>query len=276
MGLKTKHKKRDLEIPKHRQILLNSIEQDLLNDENVLAVFYGGSLGNQNTDLYSDIDLRIVIKDGVFEKYRLNKKQRAKNWGEVLFYEDFPWTTHSIAHYDTFVKVDSFYYKIKDIKPSVWLQNIKIVHDNTGLVEDVLAKSMVLSYEPTVQEVEIWRTKFFAYVHEAYRRVMRKEIYYALHCLDDLRLSMTTAWYMEAEIQPNAFGDWAKLEGVRSKLSDWQLTLLEQWHSSREPEEIMKVIQNMISEFKRVHKSLCNKLGLEEDPERVNEILNMV
>jgi hypothetical protein len=144
------------------------------------------------------------------------------------------------------------------------------------LIQDALEKSMVLTYETTIQEFEIWRTKFFAYVHEAYRRVMRKEIYYALHCLDNLRLSMTTAWYMEAEIQPNAFGDWAKLEGIRSKLSDWQLSLLEQWHSSREPEEIMKVIEKMVPEFKRVHKSFCDKLGLEEDPEWVNEILNMV
>ncbi|MET3697441.1 aminoglycoside 6-adenylyltransferase [Bacillus oleivorans] len=276
MGLETKHKKRDLEIPRYRQKLLNAIEQDLLNDANVLSVFYGGSIGNQNTDLYSDIDLRIVVKDEVFDEYRLNKKERAKNWGKVLFYEDFPWATYSVAHYDSFIKVDSFYYKIKDIKPSVWLKNIKIVHDTTGLIEDVLEKSMGLSYKPSVQDIEIWRSKFFAYVHEAYRRVMRKEIYYALHCLDNLRLSMTTAWYMEAGIQPNTFGDWAKLEGKRSQLYDWQLSLLEQWFSSREPYEIIKVIQNIFPEFKRVHKSLCNKLGLEEDPEWVDEILNMV
>ncbi|MGB8001523.1 MAG: hypothetical protein WCF60_15710, partial [Anaerobacillus sp.] len=63
MGFETKHSKRDKEIPKHRQNLLDAIEKDLLNDENVLAVFYGGSIGNQNTDLFSDIDLRVVVKD---------------------------------------------------------------------------------------------------------------------------------------------------------------------------------------------------------------------
>lgn len=103
MGFETKHRKRDLEIPKHRQILLNIIEQDLLSDGNIIAVFYGGSIGNQNTDLYSDIDLRIVVKDEVFEEYRVNKKQRAKKWGKVLFFEDFPWATYSIAHFDTFI-----------------------------------------------------------------------------------------------------------------------------------------------------------------------------
>lgn len=36
---------------------MKKIEDDLLNDPNILVVFYGGSIGNQNTDLYSDIDL---------------------------------------------------------------------------------------------------------------------------------------------------------------------------------------------------------------------------
>jgi hypothetical protein len=116
--LETKHNERDLAIPKHREDLLDAIEKDLLNDVNVLAVFYGGSLGNKNTDLYSDIDLRIIVKDELFEEYRLNKKQRAKNWGKVLFFEDFPWSTYSIAHYDTFIKVDTYYYNVKDVQPS--------------------------------------------------------------------------------------------------------------------------------------------------------------
>lgn len=276
VGFEIKHKERDLEIPKHRQNLINQIELDLINDDNVLAVFYGGSIGNQITDLYSDIDLRVVVKDEVFEEYRLNKKHRAKNWGKVLFFEDFAWSTYSIAHYNSFIKVDTFYYKAKDIQPSVWLQNIKIVYDTTGLMKDVLQKSMSLSYKPTVGEVELWRTKFFAYVHEAYRRIMRNEIYYALHCLDNLRLSMTTTWYMELGIQPNTFGDWAKLEGKRSKLHDWQLRLLEHWYSTREPVEIKNVIKSMVPEFKRVHQSLCAKTGLEEEHQWVDEILSMV
>lgn len=31
------------------------------------------------------------------------------------------------------------------------------------------------------------------------------------------RLSLVTAWYMDAGIQPNTFEDWAKLEGSRSQ-----------------------------------------------------------
>lgn len=276
MGLDNKHRDRDLKIPKYRQTMLKEIEQDLLKDENVLAVFYGGSIGNRNTDLYSDIDLRIVVKDEMFEEYRLNKRERAKNWGKVLFFEDFPWATYIVAHYDNFIKVDTFYYRKEDIQPSVWLQNISIVFDTTGFMEEILKKSMNLFFRPTVQEVEIWRTKFFAYVHEAYRRVNRKEMYYALNCLDNLRVSMAMAWYMDKGLQPNAFGDWAKYEGEISELDNWQLALLADWHSSREPNDLMDVVKKIIPEFKKTHKSLCEKVEIEEEPEWVDEILGMV
>lgn len=276
MGLESKHLERDLEIPKHRQSILNEIEQDLLNDENVIALFYGGSIGKQNTDLYSDIDLRIVVKDEVFEEYRLNKKVRAKNWGNVLYYEDFPWATYTVAHYDSFIKVDAFYYKIESIHPSTWLQNISIAYDKTGFLEEIVEKSVKLSYRPTVQEVEMWRSKFFAYVHEAYRRVHRNELFYALHCLDNLRLSMVTAWYMDKGLQPNAFGDWAKYEGERSELDGWQLSLLASWHSSREPNDLMAVVEKIIIEFKKIHKRLCEKVDIEEKAEWVDEVFGMV
>ena len=276
MGLNTKYQRRDLELPKYRQSIMNAIEEDLIHDENVLGVFYGGSISNQNTDLYSDIDLRIIVKDRMYEVYRLNKKQRARKWGNVLFFEDLSWATHSVAHYDKFIKVDTFYYRTEDVRPSVWLQNIKIVRDTNGIVRNVLKKSMDLSYRPSAQEFEIWRTKFFAYVHEVYRRVMRKELYYALNCLDGLRLSMVTGWYMAAGIQPNGFGDWAKLEGSRSELSNIQLGLLKQWHSSQDPIEIMIAVNKIIPEFKMVHKTLCIVLGIEEKEEWIEEILNIV
>ncbi|KGP91819.1 hypothetical protein N780_15745 [Pontibacillus chungwhensis BH030062] len=276
MELESKHLERDLKIPRDRQTMLSQIEQDLINDENVLAVFYGGSIGKQNTDLYSDIDLRILVKDEVFEEYRLTKKERAKNWGNVLYFEDIPWATYTVAHYDSFIKVDAFYYKTEFIQPSTWLQNINIVYDKTGFMGEVLVKSEILSYSPSFQEVEIWRTKFFAYVHEAYRRVNRKEMFYALSCLDNLRLSMVTAWYMDKGLQPNAFGDWAKYEGERSELDSWQLSLLASWHSSREAHDLMNVIEKIIPEFKKTHKSLCEKVGIEENPEWVDEIFGMV
>lgn len=276
MGFENKYRSRDLALPEHRADLLNKIEEDLLIDENIIGIFYGGSLGSKNADLYSDIDLRIVVKDDVFENYRLDKRQRPNNWGRVLFFEDLPYSNYTVAHYDTFIKVDVFYYKIQDIQPSLWLQDIKIVHDTNHLLKNILEESAKLSYSPSKQEIDIWQTKFLAYTHEIYRRLMRTEIYYALNCLDNLRLSIVTGWYMDAGFQPNTFGDWAKLQGSRSKLSREQLNLLEQWYSRQDPDEIFNVVKSIIPEFLKVQKSLCDKLGIIANSEKMEEILNMI
>ncbi|MCS0824144.1 aminoglycoside 6-adenylyltransferase [Cytobacillus oceanisediminis] len=276
MGLYAKYKRRDSELPRHREKIMHSIEKDLILDQNVLSVFYGGSIGENSTDLFSDIDLRIIVNDKVFEEYRLNKKERAKKWGNVLFFEDNPRASHTVAHYINFIKVDAFYYRSQQLQPSVWLQNIKIVHDMAGVMLALSEKSKGLTYQPALEEVESWRNKFFAYVHEIYRRVSRGEIYYALHCLDNLRISIVTAWHMEAGLQPNTFGDWARLQGTRSKLETWQLKLLEEWFSSPEPSEIMKVMTSMFPEFRRVHACLCHRVGLEENDVLAEKVLGMV
>lgn len=272
----SKHLKRDAAIPKHRQLIKDAIEHDLAEDLFIIAVFYGGSIGNNNSNNYSDIDLRIVVADDAFEDYRKNKKHRATKWGNVLFFEDVPHSNYSTAHYDNFVKVDTFYYRLKDLLPSIWLRNIEIFYDSSEMLEDIVEKSRKLVFEQSCEDIELWRTKFFSFLHETYRRVMRGEIYYALTCLDYLRFSMATAWYMEAGIQPNALGDWAKIEGDRSQLQEWQLTQLAKWNCGRDPADIMDVATNIIPYFKKAHKSLCEMTGMDEEIEWVDEILSKV
>lgn len=64
---------------------MNAIERDLINDDNVLALFYGGSIGSENTDLYSDIDLRVVVKPEKIEGYISNKINVLKA-GEMFYF----------------------------------------------------------------------------------------------------------------------------------------------------------------------------------------------
>lgn len=78
----SKHEERDSELPKERKKLLNNIQNDLFEDDNVLAFFYGGSLGNENTDIFSDIDLRVVVKPEKINDYISNKKSVQRIGGE--------------------------------------------------------------------------------------------------------------------------------------------------------------------------------------------------
>lgn len=272
----SKHLQRDIEIPIHRQKIKEAIEKDLAGDPFIIAVFYGGSIGNQNSDYYSDIDLRIVVAEEAFDRYREEKQKRAARWGDILFFEDIPFSNYSTAHYENFVKVDMFYYRLKDVLPSFWLRNIEVFYDSSEMLEDVVAKSRQLTFEPTIEDVDLWRTKFFAALHELYRRVMRAELYYAASCLDTMRFLITVGWYMEVGIQPNALGDWAKIEGNRSLLQQWQLEELAKWDSSRNPDEMMAVAPKIVEAFKKVHKSLCEQVGMEEDRAWVEQVLRKV
>ena len=255
---------------------MDVIEEDLLNDKNITGVFYGGSIGKGNTDLFSDIDIRIIVKDEEFEAYRLSKKERARRWGDVLFFEDYSWTAHTVAHFETFVKVDAFYYKKKGVRPSVFLQDIKIIHDPSGCLTSVKEQSMQLTYKPGMEDMEAWSSKFLAYIHEAYRSLMRGEYYSALHYVDGLRHSVAMGWYMAAGYQPNAMGDWSKVEGDRSKLTDSQKSLLGQWNAGAVPDEIVSVIKLLVPEYLAIHQSLCDQLAIERQTERIETILGMV
>ncbi|QQK77703.1 hypothetical protein HUG15_20360 [Salicibibacter cibarius] len=270
------HKQRDLELPIHRKRLMNHIESDLTQDRNVKAIFYGGSLGSGNTDMFSDIDLRIVVEGSKVQEYRDKKKERAHHWGNILFFEGYEHESFIIAHFDSFIKADIFYYEESDLMPSVWLQDLHIVYDPYNIVNKVQLRSNQLQYQFSIEDVEAWRTKHFAFLHEVYRRAARGECYYAMHCLDCLRLSIVTGWYMEMGIQPNSFGDWAKIEGERSPLKKWQLERLQRWDSSGQLDEVINVIIDMKPEFERVNKHLSVSVGASAKEDLVEDIYRKI
>ena len=162
------------------------------------------------------------------------------------------------------------------MRPSVWLQGIKILLDETGKLQELLKQSNQMVYQPSKEEVERWRGKVFSYIHEVYRRVMRNELYYALTMINHLRLFVVNGWNMEAGRLPNDAWDWSKVEGERSPLEPWQLHLLSGWMCGREPEDIMKTLHSMIPELRRLHKVLCEKTAMDVDQDRFDRIVDMV
>jgi len=255
---------------------MDNIENNLMQDVNVKAIFYGGSLGSGHTDIFSDIDLRIVVDGSMVQEYRDKKKQRAHHWGNILFFEGYEHESFIIAHFDSFIKADIFYYQESQLVPSVWLQDLHIAYDPYNIINDVQLRSKQLQYHFSVEDVEAWRTKHFSFLHEAYRRAARGECYYAMQCMDSLRLSIVAGWYMEMGIQPNSFGDWAKIEGERSPLKQWQLERLQRWDSSGQLDEVINVIIDMRPEFERVNKHLSASVGTSAKEDLVKEVHNKI
>lgn len=276
-NFETRHSERDAGLPKRRNEILESAMDDLTKDKHVIGIYLGGSLAKDNFDVYSDIDLHIIVAPDRKKDFIKDKRNRSKNWGNVLFYEDSSaFSPVVVTHFDCFVKVDSWYHSPEDLEPSIWLKGLKSLYDPNGIIHKVLEESSLLEYKPSKEDVEFWRRKILAFIHETYRAVMRNEHYYALSNLDRIRWLLVSGWYMEMEQHlDGSYGIWSKLEGSRSSLEPWQLTLLESWDSARALQDIMKTMASMIPEFLILNRKLCQQIGHAEDEERIKRIIEM-
>ncbi|AST91236.1 hypothetical protein BC6307_08065 [Sutcliffiella cohnii] len=277
MGFVSRHLERDEALPKHREILLDHAVKDLSSDSNVLAIYLAGSLAKGNADNYSDIDIHTIVTPETKADFIKNKRNRASKWGEVLFFEDFnPLSPVVVTHYDCFVKVDSWYHSPEEVTASIWIKGYKVLYDPNNLISNAILKSSALQYKPSTEEVEVWRGKVLAYIHEAYRAVMRGEVYYALSNLDMIRWLIAAGWYMEMdEHLDSAYGVWSKIEGERSKLKTWQLSLLESWDCNRNTNQIMKTIASMVPEIIRLNIQLCKQVNMEANDAHFKKIIEM-
>jgi predicted nucleotidyltransferase len=277
VGFVTRHKERDLKLPERRDMLLKNALDDLTNDPEVLGVYLGGSLAKGNDDLYSDIDLHIIVSSEKKAEFISKKRERPKKWGTVLYFEGPSYTPVVVTHFDCFVKIDTHYKVPNELQPSIWLHGLKALYDPKGIIEKVFNESNKLTYKPTSEDIEVWRGKAFAYIHETYRAVMRNEYFYALSNLDRFRWLIAYGWYMEKEYRiDGSYGVWSKLEGDRSRLEEWQIVLLHSWDTTKHPEQIMKTMASIVPEFMRLNKVLCNLTGLEENEELCKKVLDMV
>ncbi|MFE7064327.1 nucleotidyltransferase domain-containing protein [Sutcliffiella sp. NPDC057660] len=278
MGLTTKHKERDLLLAVHREVLLENAMKDLTSDKDVLAIYLSGSLAKGSYDAYSDIDLHTIVKPEKKYHFIEEKRSRSAKWGNILYFEDSnPRSPVVVTHYDCFVKVDSWYHAPEEIVPSIWLKGLKVLYDPHNLISGVFEESSKMEYEPSKEEVEFWRGKVVAYIHETYRAAMRDELYYAMSNLDMVRWLVASGWYMEKNQHlDSAYGIWSKVEGKRSKLNKDQLALLACWECGRDPELILSTIVKMYPEIVRLNRKLSDKVGIEEQREHLERLIKMV
>ena len=278
MGFVSRHSKRDQELPIYREQLLNSALEDLTSDENVLAIYLGGSLGRGNFDGFSDIDIHTIVTPETKPTFIKDKKMRSSRWGNVLFHEQSSATSPVVVtHYDCFIKVDSWYETLDEVVPSIWLKGLKPIYDPSNLLAPLLAEATKHKFQVEVEDIAFWKNKVLAFIHETYRAAMRNELYYALANVDRVRWLIADGWYMEMDKHlDSSYGVWSKVEGNRSQLHEWQLSLLESWSCGRDSSEIVKMLASMYPELLRLNKSLCQKIDIDDEEDRFKEILNLV
>lgn len=266
MEVSTKHRERDAGLLSYRSQLLARIIQDLTADPHVRAVFLGGSLATGDDDRYSDVDLRVVVDPEQLSVFVQKKKERAAIWGTVLFYEDRGSAiTHTVAQYSGFLKVDCFYYAADSIAPSLFLQQIRIPHDPTGLMHCMQQQSRRLRYQLTSEEVERWRYKGLAVAHEIYRGCLRGDFSYARTMLMGLAGYAVVGWHMEAGRLPDLWAGASKREGPRAVLNLDQQELLRRWQGDRTDDRMLATMADMVPELSRLNRVLSQKVGCDAE-----------
>jgi hypothetical protein len=76
---------------------------------------------------------------------------------------------------------------------------------------------------------------------------------------------------------PNSFGDWSKVEGQRSPLSEERLNMLIKWDvGKRDAENLFQIARSQVEEFIRVHRVLAERIGVPVEDEWTMEIIEMV
>ncbi len=278
MEFVSRHLKRDQELPIYREQLLNRILEDLTSDPNVVAIYLGGSLGRGNFDGFSDIDIHTVVTPETKSAFIWDKLKRSSGWGNVLFHEQSSAASPVVVtHYDCFIKVDSWYETLDEVVPSIWLKGLKPIYDPSNLLAPLLVEASKHTFQVEVEDVAFWKNKILAFIHEAYRATMRNELYYALAKVDRVRWLIADGWYMEMDKHlDSSYGVWSKVEGNRSQLHAWQLSLLECWSCGHDSGEILKTMASMYPELLRLNKSLCQKIDIDDEEDRFKEILNLV
>jgi hypothetical protein len=147
---------------------------------------------------------------------------------EPILFIETKTTFYAVVHFPSFIKLDIFVYYPDELPPSPWLATIHILKDTNELLRHIKEDSQKSPYHPTQAEVDVFLAKYYANLHEFYRRFKRQETIYAQTCRFMLIHCLISFWYMEQGYPPNTLGDWSKYEGARSKLTNTQKNTVQQ------------------------------------------------
>ncbi|MFW7420148.1 MULTISPECIES: hypothetical protein [Vagococcus] len=215
----------DSNLPVDRDRLKNRLVRLVKEDEEILGCFFSGSIGTKTEDYYSDIDVRIVVKDGLNLKRKQVEIIRAI--GKYLFIEELT-EDSSIIHYATFIKLDLFIYTVDKLEPSIWMKQIEIVKD-FGLLEELSAKSQELSYQITQETFDNLIHSYYGQYFELYRCWKREEYNFLEHLTLEMKHTLVSMWYISKGYAPNPSNDWAKYAGRKTRLSHLEIEFLESY-----------------------------------------------
>jgi predicted nucleotidyltransferase len=162
-----------------RASVLANAQASLAALDGVEAIYLSGSLAEGTDDLFSDIDLRVVVADAAYESVVVLREQLPTTWGPFLFHEAVG-PNLTVSFYESLVKADVFYYVSSAIVPSAWFNiGTRILLDRTGNLANVVKASEGLKFVAPSASILGHLAKSLAGLIEGAKRMRRDEPIYA-------------------------------------------------------------------------------------------------
>ncbi|WP_436883296.1 nucleotidyltransferase domain-containing protein [Mammaliicoccus sciuri] len=198
------------------------VEQFIYNNDKILAAYYGGSIARNDSDSYSDIDLRLVVNEQTYKEKLLS--DFINSFENKLFIEDKT-NNFSVFHLNDLLKIDVFIFYKDELTPNIWLNNIDIIKDKNNFLSQIKSQSDI-TVTISLERIAYIRNKYLAYLIETYKREKREEFHYVDYSINMMANIICYLWYLDIDEEPNSLGDWSKYQGTRSKLNPYRLDIL--------------------------------------------------
>lgn len=232
---------------------MDFISSFTVNKDEIKGVYYGGSIARNDSDEYSDLDVRLVVEEKSKKKII---EQFISELDNISFIESKS-DKLAIIHLTDFIKIDLFVFYGYEVEHHVdiWLSNIKIIKDKNDFLLNIKNKAANKKVEVTSNRVEFAMNKYFSFLIESIKREKRGEFYYQNYSLNKMANILCYLWYLKLGYEPNNIGDWSKYQGERTKLCDRDIKELNTIINQKPSEQI----DIMNKEFLKVVKDIEQK-----------------
>lgn len=178
-------------LPQHCELLERAFAY-FRDDIRAVGLVVGGSLAKGGADIYSDVDLYVVVWDGAFEEVFAERNSTAESVSSPLFafaVDPVPGgSTDHIVLYEGSAKFDFMYLRESDLGPHPRWDGCVVLKDTDGCVGAVVARSEALR-PPRPSAEGLWELnqKFWTLYWYAFGKIERGELWEALDGLHSIR-----------------------------------------------------------------------------------------
>jgi predicted nucleotidyltransferase len=254
----------DATIAAARQRILTRIADYFSNRSGVLGLFLCGSIAEETADAASDIDFRVVVTPESYDEFCSMRDEAPESWGELLFNSGTMSNSMRVSHFRPFVKVDVFYYRPADLRPSPWYAlPVTVLLDRDHTIAQVVKQSVGMTFTATAQQVNEAINQALACGHEILRRVHRGELGYAHHILDELRLLLITHDEFLHGRPPLGFAHFEELCA-----DPLLLNAIRETYRHYDSDAVLESMQSLAHELNRQLTQLNNAFDLGRSPSR--------